>query len=121
MTWYAYGEFVLDQLLQVDRCDEVLVYVTAGDPEWREIRQTLGLRDDQRLSGTTVAPRMVVSLDCLVVGPDGSVRDVESGMAVVALPSVDLIDGVLEPVDALRLARWQTRYPELDIPESLLR
>lgn len=114
--WYAYGDIVLDRLLGVHRAADVAVFFEGQPPAPDMVRESLNLGPETSVSISDCAPRIICSLDMLVLSSNGDLCNVSELVPLgdaETLPAFSLVEYNLSAEDLVRLGRWRRRYPEL--------
>lgn len=121
--WYIYGEFVLDKMLDVARCEDVEVYWSGlTPPSSDEVRRELGVPQAMGYSATNTEPKRTTNLDDLVLLPTGEFFDLAAEDTILPLsPPIPLKMRTFElsAEDMLRINRLAAAYPEVEIDELL--
>lgn len=122
-SWYVYGEFVLDKMLNVARCEDVDVYWSGSTPPSSdEVRQKLSVPHAMGFNATNEPPARTTNLDNLVLVPSGELFDLvtEDTASPLAPPMpIELLTFELTARDTLRINRIIKSYPEVEVDELL--
>ena len=112
--WFAFGDYVLDRLLGVARCDEVKIFVSdISSSSLQECRTALALHDQQSVAMTTERPRVRTSLDNLGVDEERRVVDLQTFREItLGSFTFELLTYELTAHDIIELYHILKRYPE---------
>ena len=119
---YGYGEFVIDRLIGVVRCEVASIAWTSGvAPPPSLVRSRFGIAPHLSVEITNKPPRRVCTLDDVVWLDNGELYDI--GRSDVYEPqdlALKLTTYELTAEEILRLNRLIKGYPEITAPTSLV-
>jgi len=120
-SWYVYGEFVIDQILDTRRAETVNVYAPAAPPSPRTVRMSLNIPRSLTIEITTIKPQAVCTLDEIVLMPNGELYDLGTHSGHVGNSLVlEVLTYNLSADDVLRLYRLYLDFPEIEFKPALI-
>jgi hypothetical protein len=117
MSWYAFGDIVVDRIIGTHRASYVNVFFRGLPPDRERVIDVLGI-EAVPLRLTDQPPTAITNLDRFIINPEGTLQDLYGER--ISIPSeVHAMEFEIGARDLIRLWHLHLQYPELSWEERL--